>query len=195
MTFLGMRIGLISIRVFINKGEVSLENGEKSTPIAAVLCYVLRECSRNHKSNYRLCSVDGRWTNSAEHKRWIQPQRVWFQHLSHNPGWICPVADSSSTSASPINAGSYDISTDGSAFSFSETATYGDAPVTSQGTICSTTGKVLTPNLYGDSTQYQGGTAGNLAGSLSATGVPTVTAGGAGTTAIGQRTIELSVFQ
>ena len=101
----------------------------------------------------------------------------------------------SSTAAATVSAGTYDISTDGSAFTFSETAMTGDTPVTSQGTICSTTGKVLTPNLYGDSTQYQGGTAGNLAGTLSATGVPTVTAGGAGTTAIGQRTIELSVFQ
>jgi len=38
------------------------------------------------------------------------------------------------------------------------------------------------------------GDAGTLAGTLSGTSVPTVTAGGAGTTAIGQRTIELSVF-
>ena len=39
------------------------------------------------------------------------------------------------------------------------------------------------------------GTAGSLAGTLSSTGIPTVTAGGAGTTAIGQRSIELSVFK
>jgi len=34
-----------------------------------------------------------------------------------------------------------------------------------------------------------------LAGTLSGTGVPTVTAGGAGTQAVGQRSIELSVFK
>ena len=101
----------------------------------------------------------------------------------------------SGTSAAAITTGTYDINTDGQAYSFTESANLGDTIVTSQGTICSTTGKVLTPNLYGNSTQSQGGTAGNLAGTLSGTGVPTVTAGGAGTTAIGQRTIELSVFQ
>ncbi len=101
----------------------------------------------------------------------------------------------SATAAATVNAGTYDIDTDGSAYSFSESSTVGDTPVTSQGTICSTTGRVLTPNLYGNSTQSQGGLAGDLAGTLSATGVPTVTAGGSGTTAIGQRTIELSVFQ
>ena len=55
-------------------------------------------------------------------------------------------------------------------------------------------GRVDTPNIYGSSMQYQGGTPGSLAGTLSATGIPTVTAGGAGTSAIGQRTVELTVF-
>jgi len=100
----------------------------------------------------------------------------------------------SATAAASVNAGTYDVSTDGSAFSFSESITVGDTAVTSQSTI-GTGGTVATPNLYGNATQNQGGTAGNLAGTLSATGVPTVTAGGSGTTAIGQRTIELSVFQ
>ena len=100
----------------------------------------------------------------------------------------------SATAPATISAGDYDINTDGQAFSFTESANIGDTRVTSQSTVCPTTGKVLTPNLYGSSTQSQGGTAGNLAGTLSGTGIPTVTAGGAGTTAIGQRTVELSVF-
>jgi len=87
----------------------------------------------------------------------------------------------------------YDINTDGQAFTFSESIKVGDTPVTSQTTLA--TGQFASPNLYGDSITSSGGTAGSLAGSLSATGVPTVTAGGAGTTAIGQRTVELSVFQ
>ena len=104
------------------------------------------------------------------------------------------VDDATTTNPSPINAGSYDINTDGQAFTFSETATIGDVPVTSQ-TALTTDGLVASPNLYGESIQTQGGTAGDLAGTLSGTSIPTVTAGGPGTSAIGQRTIELSVFQ
>jgi hypothetical protein len=99
----------------------------------------------------------------------------------------------SSTAPATISAGTYGINTDGQAFSFSESTNIGDVAVTSQSTLASD-GQVATPNLYGDSVQSQGGTAGNLAGTLSGTGIPTVTAGGAGTTAIGQRTVELSVF-
>lgn len=99
----------------------------------------------------------------------------------------------STTAPATISAGSYSINTDGQAFTFSETSNVGDVAVTSQNTLA-TDGQVATPNLYGDTVQSQGGTAGNLAGTISGTGVPTVTAGGAGTTAIGQRTVELSVF-
>ena len=89
-------------------------------------------------------------------------------------------------------AGTYDINTAGQAFSFSESLRTADVDVTSQ-TV--TTGVIGSPNLYGDSVTQVGGEKGTLAGTLSATGVPTVTAGGAGTTATGQRTIELSVFK
>ena len=100
----------------------------------------------------------------------------------------------SATAPATVSAGSYAIGTDEQSFTFSESITVGDTPVTSQSTLA-TDGQVATPNLYGNTTQYQGGTAGSLAGTLSGTSVPTVTAGGAGTTAIGQRTVELSVFQ
>jgi hypothetical protein len=99
----------------------------------------------------------------------------------------------STTAPATISAGSYSINTDGQAFTFSESSNIGDVAVTSQNTLA-TNGQVATPNLYGDTVQSQGGTTGNLAGTISGTGVPTVTAGGAGTTAIGQRTVELSVF-
>ena len=101
--------------------------------------------------------------------------------------------DTSST-AIGVSSGSYSINTDGQAFSFSESGLTGDSIVTSQSTLA-TDGQVATPNLYGETVQSQGGTAGNLAGTLSATGISTVTAGGAGTTAIGQRSVELSVFR
>ena len=100
----------------------------------------------------------------------------------------------STTAPATISAGSYDINTDGQAFAFSESSTVGDVAVTTQSSL-SSGGRVDTPNIYGDTTQYQGGTPGSLAGTLTPTGVATVTAGGAGTTAIGQRTVELSVFQ
>ena len=57
-----------------------------------------------------------------------------------------------------------------------------------------TGGRVETPNIYGQTTQFQGGTAGNLAGAISGNGLPTVTAGGPGTSAGGQRTVELPAF-
>lgn len=101
----------------------------------------------------------------------------------------------SATAPATVSAGDYAINTDGQAFSFSETSQVGDTPVTSQSTLTASDGRVLTPNIYGNTTQSQGGFAGDLAGSLSGTGVPTVTAGGSGTTAVGQRTIELTVFK
>ena len=100
----------------------------------------------------------------------------------------------SATAPATISAGSYAIDTDGQAFTFSESTNIGDVAVTTQSSL-SSGGRIETPNIYGDTTQYQGGTAGSLAGTLSSTGVPTITAGGAGTTSIGQRTVELSVFQ
>ena len=100
----------------------------------------------------------------------------------------------SGTAAPTISAGSYSQYTDGAAFTFSESALIGDTPVTSQ-TSLDTNGRFASPNLYSDTTTYTGGNTGSLAGTISATAAPTVTAGGAGTTATGQRTIELSVFQ
>ena len=98
----------------------------------------------------------------------------------------------SATAAQTISAGSYDINTDGQAFSFSETSLVGDTPVTSQ-TVAN--GTIASPTLYSDTLTQVAGDKGTLAGVLSATGIPTVTAGGAGTTAVGQRTLELSVFR
>ena len=93
-----------------------------------------------------------------------------------------------------IGGTNYDINTQGQAFTFSETSLIGDTVVDTQNQT-STTGRFADPNLYGDSLTYAGGYAGALAGTLTPAGVPTVTAGGAGTTAIGQRSVELTVFQ
>jgi hypothetical protein len=89
-------------------------------------------------------------------------------------------------------AGTYDIDTSGQAFTFSESFNAADTPVTTQSVSA---GDIASPNLYGDSVTQLAGDKGSLAGSLSGTGVPSVTAGGPGSTATAQRTIELSVFK
>lgn len=101
------------------------------------------------------------------------------------------------TSSGPhtVNAGTYTQTTAGAYTEFSETAYVGDTNVTVGQNDLSTNGRFVDPNIYGNTTTVVGGTAGTLAGTLSPTGVATVTAGGPGTTALGQRTVELTVFQ
>jgi hypothetical protein len=89
-------------------------------------------------------------------------------------------------------AGTYNIDNNGQAFTFSETQRAADTAVTTQSVSA---GVIASPNLYGNSTTQLAGDKGSLAGTLSPTGVPTVTAGGPGTTATAQRSIELSVFK
>ena len=84
------------------------------------------------------------------------------------------------------------IANSGQAFTFSETFNAADTVVTSQ-TV--TAGQISSPTLYGNNVTQLAGDKGTLAGTLSPTSVPTVTAGGAGTTATAQRSVELSVFK
>lgn len=84
-------------------------------------------------------------------------------------------------------AGTYDVNTAGQAFTFSESLIEADT------TPASVSTGAIAP--YGNITSTAAGSAGSLAGTLSGTSVPTVTAGGSGTTATGQRSIELSVFK
>ena len=103
-------------------------------------------------------------------------------------------SQASITNPATLINGSYSVTNAGQAFTFSESANIGDVVVDTQNQT-STTGRFADPNLYGDSLTYAGGYAGALAGTLSPTGIATVTAGGAGTTAVGQRSVELTVFQ
>ena len=77
--------------------------------------------------------------------------------------------------------------TAGAAFSFSQSYTQGDAVPTSAATV----GDI--PN-FGSVTSYTAGTAGALAGTVTSAGVLTVTAGGAGTSAVGQFVSEVTVI-
>ena len=96
-----------------------------------------------------------------------------------------------------IRSGTYTITNAGEAFTLSETAMVGDVPITDQA-VLTNNGRFSEPVLYGDSITNIGGTPGTLAGTLGTSHggtKPTVTAGGPGTSAIGQRTVELSVFR
>ena len=77
--------------------------------------------------------------------------------------------------------------TAGAAFSFSQSYTQADAVPTSAATV----GTI--PN-FGSVTSYTAGTAGDLAGTVTSAGVLTVTAGGAGSSAIGQFVSEVTVI-
>ena len=97
------------------------------------------------------------------------------------------------TAAATMKAGTYDITTDGSAFSFSESYTQGDA-VNPIGTgVDVATGVVADMPAFGITTTQSGGVAGSLAGTITSAGVMTLTAGGAGTTATGQFVSEVTV--
>ncbi len=99
----------------------------------------------------------------------------------------------SATAAATQTQGSYDVNTAGSAFSFSESFTQGDAVNTIGAGVDVTSGVVADMPAFGITTTQSGGVAGTLAGTITSAGVTTLTAGGAGTTATGQFVSEVTV--
>ena len=77
--------------------------------------------------------------------------------------------------------------TAGAAFSFSQSYTEADDVLTSAPSV----GAV---SILSDQTSYAAGTAGDLAGSITSAGTISVTAGGAGSSAIGQFVSEITVI-
>ena len=102
-------------------------------------------------------------------------------------GLTAPV---SATTAATMNSGTYTQTTDGSAFSFSETFNGGDAIPT--GTTVSS-GVVGSLPAFGSVTTTAGGVAGSLAGTINSAGTMALTAGGAGTSATGQFVSEITI--
>jgi hypothetical protein len=100
----------------------------------------------------------------------------------------------SATAAATMKTGTYDVvTTDGSAFSFSESYTQGDA-INAIGTgVDVTSGVVADMPAFGITTTQSGGVAGTLAGTIKSSGAITVVGGGAGTTATGQFVSEVTV--
>ena len=97
-------------------------------------------------------------------------------------------------SAGTISSGLYDPgtisatqATAGEAYSFSSSFLQGDAVPTSAPTV----GDV---GNFSSQTSYTAGTAGNLAGSIGTDGAVSITAGGAGSTAVGQFVSEITVI-
>ena len=97
------------------------------------------------------------------------------------------------TTAATLDVGAYDINTAGSAFSFSETWTQGDATAAIGAGVDVTSGVVADMPAYGETLTMSGGVAGTLAGTVTSAGVVTITAGGAGTSAIGSVVTEVTV--
>ena len=88
--------------------------------------------------------------------------------------------------------GAFTITTAGDSFSYSESYTEGDnVPSLLSTTV--TSGVVPSLPIYGSTTSTSGGVAGTLAGTIATDGALTITAGGAGTTAIGQVIQELTI--
>ena len=102
-------------------------------------------------------------------------------------------APESVTASATMIQTNYELTTPGSAYSFSESFTYGDAvnPIGSGVDVAA--GVVADMPAYGEVTTYSGGVAGTLAGTITSAGVMTITAGGAGTTATGQFVSELTI--
>lgn len=84
----------------------------------------------------------------------------------------------------------YSVTTAGDAFSLTESFIEGDA-TPSATTV--TSGVVTALPMLGNTTTTSGGVAGSLAGTIATDGALTITAGGAGTQAIGQVIQELTI--
>tara|TARA_R100000664_G_scaffold21091_1_gene30343 strand:- start:1065 stop:1565 length:501 start_codon:yes stop_codon:yes gene_type:complete len=97
------------------------------------------------------------------------------------------------TTAATLDVGAYDINTVGSAFSFSETWTQGDATAAIGAGVDVTSGVVADMPAYGETLTMSGGVAGSLAGTILSSGIATITAGGAGTSAIGSVVTNVTV--
>ena len=103
-----------------------------------------------------------------------------------------PLAGTATTAAT-LDVGAYDINTTGSAFSFSESWTQGDATAAIGAGVDVTSGVVADMPAYGETLTMSGGVAGSLAGTITSAGVTTLTAGGAGTSAVGQFVTEIQI--
>ena len=102
-------------------------------------------------------------------------------------------APASATAAATMKQTDYQLTTAGSAYSFSESFTYGDAVAPIGTGVDVAAGVIADMPAFGSVTTQSGGVAGTLAGTITSAGVMTITAGGAGTDATGQFVSELTI--
>ena len=107
-------------------------------------------------------------------------------------GTVPTLSSHSAGTALGYTPGAFTITSAGDSFSYSESYTEGDnVPSLLSTTV--TSGVVPSLPIYGNTTSTSGGVAGTLAGTIDTGGALTITAGGAGTTAIGQVIQELTI--
>jgi len=104
------------------------------------------------------------------------------------------IAPASATAAATLDAGTYDINTAGAAYSFQESFIGGDALYAVGSGVDVSAGVIPDLPVLAKTTTYSGGVAGTLAGTVLSNNTNTCTAGGAGTTCIGQFVTELSIL-
>lgn len=137
--------------------------------------------------------VDGAATQSSRVGSTYSVSGTNVQVAAGNSDVFGGLTAGTATAAPTMKAGTYDITTDGAAFSFSESYIQGDV-VNPIGTgVDVTAGVVADMPAFGVTTTQSGGVAGTLAGTITSAGVTTLTAGGAGTSATGQFVSEITV--
>lgn len=137
-------------------------------------------------------SVDGAATQSSRIGSTYSVSGTNIAVGSGNSDAFGGLTTGSATAAATMTDGTYEINTAGSAFSFSETWTQGDAIPAMGAGVDVTSGVVADMPAFGVTTTQSGGVAGSLAGTITSAGVMTLTAGGAGTTATGQFVSEIT---
>ena len=100
----------------------------------------------------------------------------------------------SNGSAPTMTNGTYEMHTVGSAMTFQESFLEGDDVYAVGSGVDVTAGVITDLPVLSTTTSYSGGVAGSLAGTVVSNSTNTCTAGGAGTTCIGQFVTELSIL-
>ena len=137
-------------------------------------------------------SVNGAYTDATRIGSTYTVSGSNIKVASENDHFVKLTAGTATTAAT-LDVGAYDINTAGSAFSFSESWTQGDATAAIGAGVDVTSGVVADMPAYGETLTMSGGVAGSLAGTITSAGVTTLTAGGAGTTATGQFVTEIQI--
>ena len=138
-------------------------------------------------------SVNGAYTDASRIGSTYSVSGSNIKVDTSNSGHFGALTAGSATAAPTLDVGTYDVNTAGSAFTFTETYTQGDAIAAIGAGVDVTAGVVADMPSYGETLTMSGGVAGTLAGTITSAGLTTVVAGGAGTTATGQFVTEIII--